>query len=108
MVLCPLCHEQLQESFDFKIHCLNNDTQLKILFNSEEMDILILEQLDPKLNLVENVMFKTEITKVCRFCFKQNVMEDCTALDLRHHDIFFNDLIRRTFPELVRIYFISQ
>lgn len=95
-----MCSDRLQECFNFKIACLNNDTQVKALHNCKDVHPLNLEQILPKQELVEWPV-KNGTTKVCRLCLKGCVLDSCIELNQMNEDFFFKDLICKSFPEVV-------
>lgn len=102
LIACAVCNETLQLCFDFKINCLNNESEIKANLNSNGIETLNLEQTFSK-QLSVDLCIKTEITKVCRFCLKHCLLESCIGLNQMDQDMFLEDLITRSFPEMVRI-----
>lgn len=100
LIICPSCNEKLQQSFVFKITCVNNDNVVKAFHNCKEGLPLLLEEVFSN-QVMSDLALKTEETKVCRFCLKRFVVDKCTALDQMDTDIFLQDLITRTVSEVV-------
>lgn len=100
LILCPTCSEKLQECFNFKIMCLNNDNQVKALYNCSDTQPMNLEQSLPN-QAVEPTEVKNEGSKICRLCLKQSVLGTYIELNEMDEDIFLKDLISKSISEMV-------
>lgn len=100
LVVCPSCSKRLQDTFDFKMMCLNNDNQIKTFHGSNDDYFLNLEQTFPKKLCLDGPV-KSEGTKVCRFCLKHCIIYNCIDLEKMGEDIFLRDLISKSVPEIV-------
>lgn len=101
-IICPSCAEKLEQTFNFKITCLNNENLVKVFHSCKNKSVLILEEVFP-IPVLSDFKLKNEDTRVCRFCLKHFVMEKCTALDQMDKDIFLQDLIFKTVSEMVSL-----